>query len=86
MRGRAGAALSVLLDFRDSKACEAKHSLLERARDQGDARLIAVLQSYEASRGCGFLGASDCYPCMHRDKQLKEALGAIEGRAAKSAP
>jgi serine/threonine-protein kinase len=86
VRGRAGAALSVLLDFRDSKGCDVKHSLLERARDQGDARLIAVLQSYESNRGCGFLGASDCYPCMHRDKQLKEALNAIESRAAKAAP
>jgi hypothetical protein len=85
-RARAGAALSVLLDFRDTKTCEAKHSLLERAHDQGDARMIAVLQAYESPRGCGFLGTSDCYPCMHRDKQLREALSAIEGRAAKASP
>jgi serine/threonine protein kinase len=86
IRSRAGAALSVLLDFRDTKTCEAKHSLLERAHDQGDARMIAVLQAYESPRGCGFLGTSDCYPCMHRDKQLREALTAIEGRAAKASP
>jgi eukaryotic-like serine/threonine-protein kinase len=86
VRNRASAGMSLLLDFRDAKTCEAKHSLLERARDQGDARLIAVLQPYESTRGCGFLGVSDCYPCMHRDKQLRDAVSAIEERASKGAP
>ncbi len=86
VRNRASAGMSLLLDFRDAKTCEAKHSLLERAREQGDARLIAVLHPYESARGCGFLGVSDCYPCMHRDKQLRDAVSAIEERASKGAP
>jgi serine/threonine protein kinase len=86
VRGRASAGMSLLLDFRDAKTCEAKHSLLERAHDQGDARLIAILQPYESTRGCGFLGVSDCYPCMHRDKQLRDAVSAIEERASKGTP
>jgi serine/threonine-protein kinase len=84
VRGRASPALSLILDFRDAKTCDAKHSLLDRARDQGDARLLSTLQSYESSRGCGFLGVTDCYPCMHRDHQLKDTIEAIEDRAAKS--
>jgi len=83
VRGHAGPALAILLDFRESKTCEAKHSLLDRARDVGDARMIAVLQPYESSHGCGFLGVSDCYPCMHRDKQLREAITAIEERGSR---
>jgi serine/threonine-protein kinase len=86
VRNRASAGMSLLLDFRDAKTCEAKHSLLERARDQGDARLVTILQPYESTRGCGFLGVSDCYPCMHRDKQLRDAVSAIEDRASKGTP
>jgi serine/threonine-protein kinase len=86
VRGHASAALSVLLDFRDAKTCEAKHALLDRAMEQGDSRMLAVLQPYESPRGCGFLGVSDCYPCMHRDKQLRDAMSAIEDRTARAAP
>jgi serine/threonine-protein kinase len=84
VRGRASPALSALLDFRDARPCEAKHSLLERVRDQGDARLLSILQSYEATRGCGFLGRSDCYPCMHRDHLLADAMSSIQERAMKA--
>jgi serine/threonine-protein kinase len=84
VRDGASPALSVLLDFRDSKTCDAKHALLERARDQADARMLAVLQPYEAARGCGFLGRTDCYPCMHRDHLLQEAMAAIQDRATRA--
>jgi serine/threonine protein kinase len=86
VRGRAAPALAVLLDFRDAKTCEAKRALLDRARTQGDARMIAVLQPYETTRGCGFLGVSDCYPCMHKDKLLREAMSAIDERASRASP
>jgi serine/threonine-protein kinase len=86
VRARASPALAVLLDFREARTCDEKHALLERARDQGDARLLSVLQPYEASRGCGFLGRSDCYPCMHRDRMLEDARSAIEDRATRAGP
>jgi eukaryotic-like serine/threonine-protein kinase len=81
VRGRASPALAVLLDFRDTKTCDAKHALLDRARDYGDSRLLSILQPYEAARGCGFLGHADCYPCMHRDQLLRQTISAIEDRA-----
>ena len=84
VRGRASAALAVLLEFRDAKTCEDKHALLDRARDHADARFLAALQPYESSRGCGFIGRSDCYPCMHKDRLLWEAKSAIEERIARS--
>ncbi len=86
VRSRASSALAVLLEFRDAKTCEDKHALLDRARDHGDARLLAALQPYESTRGCGFIGRSDCYPCMHKDRLLWDAKSAIEERAARGAP
>jgi serine/threonine-protein kinase len=83
VRNRASAALATLLDVREAKTCEAKHALLERARDRGDARLLPVLQQYQTTRGCGFLGVADCYSCMRRDQSLSDAMSAIEQRATK---
>ena len=83
VRSRESPALSVLLDFRDAKACDAKRALLDRAHDQGDARLVSTLQGYEAKSGCGFLGVLDCYGCMHRDRQLHDTIAAIQDRVAK---
>jgi serine/threonine protein kinase len=84
VRGRASAALSLVLQFRDAKTCDSKHQLLAGARDQGDARLLPTLQQLQQTRGCGFVNASDCYPCLRRDSQLTDAVSAIEDRAAKS--
>ena len=83
VRKRASPALGVLLAFRDAKTCDAKHAMLESVRDKADARMLSVLQPYEASRGCGFLGRNDCYPCMHRDHLLEDAKEAITERATK---
>jgi serine/threonine-protein kinase len=81
VRKRASPALAVLMAFREAKTCDQKHALLETARDRGDSRLLSQLQPYESVRGCGFLGRSDCYPCMHRDHLIEDAKQAIVERA-----
>jgi serine/threonine-protein kinase len=81
VRKRASPALTVLMAFREAKTCDQKHALLDAVRDRGDARLLPQLVPYESARGCGFLGRSDCYPCMHRDHQIEEARQAIFERA-----
>jgi serine/threonine-protein kinase len=81
VRGRCSPALAILLDFRDAKTCEDRHALLDRARDQGDTRLASALKPYESTRGCGFLSRSDCYPCMHKDHSLADAIAGIQARA-----
>jgi serine/threonine-protein kinase len=83
VRRRASPALGIVLAFREAKTCEQKHALLSDARDKGDIRMFAILQPYEATRGCGFFGRSDCYPCMHRDHDLADTLQALQDRAAK---
>jgi serine/threonine-protein kinase len=85
VRNHASPALAVALEFRDGKTCDAKRALLERARDQGDARMLPLLQPFAATRGCGFLGRTDCNPCMHKDRLLWEAMSAIDERAKAAA-
>jgi serine/threonine-protein kinase len=84
VRSRASLHLALVFDFREAKTCEQKHALLDRARSQGDARLLPMLQGLESKRGCGFLAHSDCYPCMRRDTMLSEAIAAIGSRAPAS--
>jgi serine/threonine-protein kinase len=83
VRAIASRALAVLLDFKDAKTCDAKHALLERARDEADWRMVPVLKQYSFGRGCGFLSRSDCWPCMRRDGALKDAMAAIDARSPK---
>jgi serine/threonine protein kinase len=80
VRKLASPALAVLLDFRDTKTCEQKHDMLDRVRDKADPRMIPILKQYQATSGCGFLNTRDCYPCMHRDHDLNDAITAIQDR------
>jgi serine/threonine-protein kinase len=82
VRSRASPATMVVLDFRAAKTCDAKRALLDRARLNGDARMLSTLQPYTSTKGCGFLGFSDCYPCLHKDSTLKDTLNALAEHAA----
>ncbi|MGA2447804.1 MAG: protein kinase [Polyangiaceae bacterium] len=84
VRSRASLRLALVFDFRESKGCDQKHALLDRARTQGDSRLMPLLQPLESKRGCGFLARSDCYPCMRHDTMLADAIAAISARAPAS--
>ncbi|HEX8791350.1 MAG TPA: serine/threonine-protein kinase [Polyangiaceae bacterium] len=84
VKGRTSPALSVLLSFRDAKSCDQKHALLQDAGDKGDGRMITVLTPYQGTRGCGFLGRSDCFPCMHKDTALKDAIQSIQDRISRA--
>jgi hypothetical protein len=83
VRALASPALLVTLDLRAAGGCEAKRGLLDRARQSGDARTLAVLRGYEGASGCGFLGMRDCWPCLHRDGAMGRAVEEIEARIAK---
>ncbi len=81
VRAKASPAASVYIDLRAANGCGARHELLSRAKDDGDARVLPALKAMKATRGCGFLGARDCWPCLRRDEALDDALHAIEARA-----
>jgi len=78
--GHASPALSVLLDLRAAKTCDAKRDVLSRVREAGDARVIPTLKTLQRTRGCGFLGTRDCYPCLHRDNELDTTFAAVSAR------
>ena len=84
VRAHASPAAAILLDFKSATTCAAKHDLLGRAKDEGDARLLPALKPLKITRGCGgFLRAGDCHPCMRKDSALDDAIAAVEARPAK---
>jgi hypothetical protein len=84
VRAHASSAAAVLLDFKTAKECAAKHDLLGRAKDEGDARLLPALKALKVTRGCGgFLRQGDCHPCMRKDGALDDAIAAVETRPAR---
>ncbi|HSO33498.1 MAG TPA: protein kinase [Labilithrix sp.] len=82
VRAHATPAVSVLLDVKAAPTCVAKRELLPRAKEIGDARMAPLLKSFKATRGCGFLGRADCFPCLRREPALDEAIEAVEARPA----
>jgi serine/threonine-protein kinase len=81
VRAHASKAAAVLLDFKAAKGCEARRDLLDRAKEDGDARTLALLKAMKSTRGCGFLGTRDCFPCLRKDGALDDAIEAIEARS-----
>jgi serine/threonine-protein kinase len=86
VRSHASAAAAVLMELKAAQTCAAKHDLLARAKDKGDARVLALLKPLKNTRGCGgfFRGGGDCHPCMRADTALDDAIDAIESRTAPS--
>jgi len=80
VRSHASPAASLALDIKTAKTCDARYALLDRARSDGDARVLAVLKPMEQKSGCGFLGRRDCWSCMRKDTALDDAISAIETR------
>jgi serine/threonine protein kinase len=81
LRAHAGPSAGILLDLRAASTCEAKHALLPRVKAVGDHRALLILQPLASTGGCGFLGRHDCYPCLHKDSDLTDAIAAVHGRA-----
>ena len=86
VRAHATPAAGVLLDLKAAPTCVAKHELLPRVKENGDARLAGTLKSFKATRGCGFIGRMDCWGCMRRDTALDEAIAAVDARASAAPP
>ncbi|HEX4513609.1 MAG TPA: hypothetical protein VH054_08740, partial [Polyangiaceae bacterium] len=76
----ASPALQVAIDLRAAKDCDSKKELLAQAGANGDARALAIIETYANKGGCGFLGMRDCYGCMRKDDTLEKATAAIKSR------
>ncbi|HEY8079431.1 MAG TPA: serine/threonine-protein kinase [Labilithrix sp.] len=80
VRAHASQAAAVLLDFKAAKGCTAKAALLDRVRDEGDARLIPILRAMRPHHGCGFAGLMECSTCPYLGEPLEEAIRGVEAR------
>ncbi|MBX3216629.1 MAG: serine/threonine protein kinase [Labilithrix sp.] len=83
VRAKASPATAVMLDLKSAKKCEDKRGLLDRVKDDGDARVLPALRALKSPRGCGFMGMRDCFSCLRKTDALDEAIKAVEARSSK---
>jgi serine/threonine-protein kinase len=84
IRAHASPAAAILLDLSAAKTCKDKKELLDRAKTDGDARLVTPLKKLKERGGCGFFRRNDCWSCLRKDDALDDALTALTEREAKS--
>ena len=77
---KASPAARVALELRAARRCEAKRDLLVRAEQEGDRRALVQIKSLTQTKGCGFLGLQDCWPCLRKTSALQDAIVALESR------
>jgi predicted Zn-dependent protease len=80
VRERGSPALQIAFEFRTASGCEGKLKLLDRAGQEGDRRMVPLLQPLFYDRGCGFLGMQDCWKCLRKGSMLATTLKEIESR------
>ncbi len=76
-------ALVIATRLRMAESCEKKFELLGLAAKGGSASALAYLRELDSDKGCGIDGKSDCFPCLHKDGRLKDAIVQLESRLAK---
>ena len=86
VRPKASPALALVLDLREATTCEARESLLEKATEIGDRRVLGLAVTLVKKTGCGDNGRKDCNPCLRADnsKILSKAIGKVQARKAPS--
>jgi serine/threonine-protein kinase len=83
VRTRFNQGLLMAMDLRAANTCDKIKALLPRASDQAGTRALAVLKAYAPTKGCGFLGTRDCWPCVHKDGSLAKTIAAVEDRISR---
>lgn len=76
-------ALNVLVALEEASTCKQRHALLLRAKNAGDERVLAVVQTYEKTDGCGKAHDEDCNACMRSDDVLKQCVSDLKKRLGK---
>lgn len=80
VRAKASPELAVALDLRTAESCEQNRDLMPRVLEKGDRRSLALLAKLARRFGCGPNKRLDCYPCLHEDKSVDDAMAAIKKR------
>lgn len=84
VRPKASPALALALELREATTCEARQTLLEKATELGDRRMLSTTVGLTKKTGCGDDKRADCNPCLREgnSKLLRTVLGKIQGRKA----
>ncbi len=80
VRAKASPELAIALDLRIAETCEQNQALLPRVLDKGDRRSLALLAKLSRKFGCGANKRMDCYPCLHHDAAVDDAMTAVKKR------
>jgi hypothetical protein len=80
IRSKASPALSATLDLRVAEKCEDALAIMPRVIQEGDKRSFTTLTKMQRKSGCGATKKLDCYPCLRKGTELKDALKAIKTR------
>jgi len=80
IRSKASPALSVALDLRLVEKCDEALALMPRVIQEGDKRTFTTLTRMQRKSGCGANKRLDCFPCLRKGTELKDALKAIKTR------
>lgn len=86
VRAKASPALALVLDLRDATECDQRKTILEKAAEIGDRRILRHIVPLTKKTGCGAKKTDDCNPCLRDDTQkvIREALGKAQGRKGPS--
>jgi len=82
VRPKASPALALALDLREATTCEARQTLLDKATEIGDRRMLNTTIGLTKKSGCGDSKRDDCNPCLREgnSKLLRTVLGKIPNR------
>jgi hypothetical protein len=82
VRAHASPALDVALDLRQVTDCDKALTILVRAKEHGDRRSLVLLNRLHNKRGCGERKLDDCFTCLRKGDELKDATVAARTRKA----
>jgi hypothetical protein len=80
VKSKASPALAVTLDLRRAGTCDASKALLAQAKQHGDRRVLGPLMKLTGKRGCGPKKADDCFACLGKRDEVRDAVKAARGR------
>jgi hypothetical protein len=82
VRAKASPALALVLDLRDAKECSERKTILEKAVEIGDRRILRHIVPLTKKTGCGPKKSDDCNPCLREENQksIRDAMAKSQAR------
>ncbi|HMR06167.1 MAG TPA: hypothetical protein PKA88_10320 [Polyangiaceae bacterium] len=86
-RAKASPGLRALLELKELSAldapdCEKAKPLLETLKEKGDQRCLGTVMRMNIKTGCGEKKRDDCWACLRKSDEIKDAVGQAAKRKA----